>query len=335
MAADPDSLFCKIVAGEIPATRVAEDDRTITFMDINPATRGHVLVVPREHAKDLLAIDAEDLAAVAQAGRRIAAAMPERLGADGVNLINSCGRAAWADRLPLPPARDPALRRRPAAAPVDARAGRPRRDRRGRTRAGGLIVRRLALTPAVVAAAAALAPAPAAAQVEAIEPTFQLDRRGDVRGPLDVVRVAMSTRTDGSLRAELTMRRGWDAADLGAGGSVCVKLYVRAEPDAQAPEYLVCATAPATGAALGGEVLRNRANGLPRTVAEAVVSRPSARTVHLGFEPAAIRRPATLRFAGESVWRGRRCPPTTGCVDLAPDAPGARDFRLRRNASSG
>jgi len=95
MAADPDSLFCKIVAGEIPATRVAEDDRTITFMDINPATRGHVLVVPREHARDLLAIDPEDLAAVAQAGQRIAAAMPERLGADGVNLINSCGRAAW------------------------------------------------------------------------------------------------------------------------------------------------------------------------------------------------------------------------------------------------
>ena len=44
MAADPDCLFCKIVAGEIPATRVAEDDRTIAFMDINPATRGHVLV---------------------------------------------------------------------------------------------------------------------------------------------------------------------------------------------------------------------------------------------------------------------------------------------------
>ena len=95
MAADPDCLFCKIVAGELPATRVAEDERTVTFMDINPATRGHVLVVPREHARDLLSIDPEDLAAVAQAGQRIAASMPERLGADGVNLLNSCGRAAW------------------------------------------------------------------------------------------------------------------------------------------------------------------------------------------------------------------------------------------------
>ena len=64
-------------------------------MDINPATRGHVLVVPREHAKDLLEIDPEDLAAVAQAAQKIAITMPDRLGADGVNLLNSCGRPAW------------------------------------------------------------------------------------------------------------------------------------------------------------------------------------------------------------------------------------------------
>ena len=95
MAADPDCLFCKIVSGEIPATRVAEDDRTVAFMDINPATRGHVLVVPREHANDLLAIDPEDLAAVAKTAQRVAATMPDRLGADGVNLLNSCGRDAW------------------------------------------------------------------------------------------------------------------------------------------------------------------------------------------------------------------------------------------------
>ena len=51
MATDPDCLFCKIVAGEVPSTRVHEDERTIAFMDINPATRGHLLVVPREHAR--------------------------------------------------------------------------------------------------------------------------------------------------------------------------------------------------------------------------------------------------------------------------------------------
>jgi histidine triad (HIT) family protein len=95
MAADPDCLFCKIVAGEIPATRVDEDERTIAFMDINPATRGHLLVIPREHAKDLLEIDLEDLAACARSAQRLARKVSERLGADGVNLINSCGREAW------------------------------------------------------------------------------------------------------------------------------------------------------------------------------------------------------------------------------------------------
>ena len=95
MAADPDCLFRKIVAGEIPSTRIYEDDRTVAFMDINPATRGHVLVVPREHSRDLLSIDPDDLTAVTLSAQRVAALVPERLGADGVNLLNSCGRAAW------------------------------------------------------------------------------------------------------------------------------------------------------------------------------------------------------------------------------------------------
>ena len=94
-AADPDCLFCKIAAGAIPATIVAQDERTIAFMDINPATRGHVLVIPRAHARDVHAIDPDDLAAVAVRAQRIAALQLERLGADGVNLLNSNGPAAW------------------------------------------------------------------------------------------------------------------------------------------------------------------------------------------------------------------------------------------------
>jgi histidine triad (HIT) family protein len=92
---DPDCLFCKIAAGEIPATRVREDERTIAFMDINPATRGHLLVIPREHATDLLEIGADDLAACFDAARELAGRVKEKLGAGGVNLINSCGREAW------------------------------------------------------------------------------------------------------------------------------------------------------------------------------------------------------------------------------------------------
>ena len=193
---------------------------------------------------------------------------------------------------------------------------------------------RVVRAAAAVLALALLPAAAAQAQVEAIEPTFQLDRKRDVRGPLDVVRVAMSKRTDGSLRGELTMRRAWEDSDL-EDGSLCLRLYVKTDPEAQAPEYLVCATQGRAGATLAGKVLRNRASGLPRTVGEAVVARPTARTIHLGFDPSAIRSPAELRFAGESVWRGPRCPRATGCTDLAPDAPDARDFRLRRDSASG
>jgi histidine triad (HIT) family protein len=90
-----DCLFCKIVAGELPAEKVAEDERTVAFMDINPATRGHLLVVPRKHSRDLLDIEPDELCAVAQAAKRMAIRVHEALNADGVNLINSCGSAAW------------------------------------------------------------------------------------------------------------------------------------------------------------------------------------------------------------------------------------------------
>ena len=94
MAAE-DCIFCKIAAGELPATIVDSDERTIAFMDISPATRGHALVIPREHARDLHEISAEDLQACALMAQRVAANARERLGADGVNVLNSCGEAAW------------------------------------------------------------------------------------------------------------------------------------------------------------------------------------------------------------------------------------------------
>jgi histidine triad (HIT) family protein len=93
--ADPDCIFCKIVAGELPATIVDEDERTIAFMDIAPATRGHVLVIPRTHTPDLRSVDAQDLQAVAMTAQRLASRITERLGADGVNLLNSSGASAW------------------------------------------------------------------------------------------------------------------------------------------------------------------------------------------------------------------------------------------------
>ncbi len=91
----PDCLFCKIVAGEIPATKVREDDRTVAFMDVNPGTRGHLLVVPREHVADLHEVGGEDLAAVAGTVQTMAGRLVDRLGADGVNVLQNNGGAAW------------------------------------------------------------------------------------------------------------------------------------------------------------------------------------------------------------------------------------------------
>jgi histidine triad (HIT) family protein len=95
MSVDSDCLFCRIASGELPATKVHEDDRTVAFMDINPATRGHALVIPRAHATDVRDVDAEDLAACARTAQTIARRAVERLGAEGVNLLNSSGAAAW------------------------------------------------------------------------------------------------------------------------------------------------------------------------------------------------------------------------------------------------
>jgi histidine triad (HIT) family protein len=92
---EPDCLFCGIVAGSIPSQTIDSDERTVAFMDINPATPGHALVVPRKHSADLLEISDEDLNATVLAARRLARRMKDVLDADGINLINACGAAAW------------------------------------------------------------------------------------------------------------------------------------------------------------------------------------------------------------------------------------------------
>ena len=90
-----DCIFCKIVAGEIPAQVIEQDEQTLTFLDIAPATRGHALVIPKRHATDLLEIEPDQLGAVVAAAKRQARRARERLGADGINLLNACGAVAW------------------------------------------------------------------------------------------------------------------------------------------------------------------------------------------------------------------------------------------------
>jgi histidine triad (HIT) family protein len=90
-----DCIFCKVLRGEIPGERIYEDDNAIAVMDINPWTRGHAVVFPRRHAKDLFEIEDSELEHVAVAAKRVATKMRETLDCDGVNLLQSSGKAAW------------------------------------------------------------------------------------------------------------------------------------------------------------------------------------------------------------------------------------------------
>lgn len=94
-AAPPACIFCAIATGEAPAEIIDSDEHTVTLMDINPATKGHALVIPRRHAEDLLDIDSEDLTHTARAAQRVAKRMEETLKPDGFNLINATRAAAW------------------------------------------------------------------------------------------------------------------------------------------------------------------------------------------------------------------------------------------------
>ena len=90
-----DCIFCKIAAGELPSETVQEDEHTVAFMDINPWTRGHALVIPRNHSPNLYEVGEDDLRRTSSAAKRLALRMRERLRCDGVNLLNASEPAAW------------------------------------------------------------------------------------------------------------------------------------------------------------------------------------------------------------------------------------------------
>src|SRR2546430_9413440 len=96
MAGGPtDCLFGGILAGDVPGQVVDSDQHTVAFMDINPATRGHALVVPRNHSTDLMDVSDDDLSHTMLAARRLSRRMLHVLKPDGFNILNSCGPAAW------------------------------------------------------------------------------------------------------------------------------------------------------------------------------------------------------------------------------------------------
>jgi histidine triad (HIT) family protein len=82
-----ECVFCEIVSGELAADYVYEDDRTVAFMDINPATHGHLLVLPRHHVSDVMAAERADWLAVADTARRMAGWVTGAFKAHGVDLL--------------------------------------------------------------------------------------------------------------------------------------------------------------------------------------------------------------------------------------------------------
>jgi histidine triad (HIT) family protein len=88
-------VFCAIARSDAPAERLIEDERTVAFMDINPATRGHALVIPKHHYQDLLDTNPTDLAAAVTTAQRVARAAMESLQASGVNLVLASGAVAF------------------------------------------------------------------------------------------------------------------------------------------------------------------------------------------------------------------------------------------------
>ncbi|HEY8000955.1 MAG: HIT family protein [Vicinamibacteria bacterium] len=90
-----DCIFCAIVAGDAPAQIVDSDEHTVSFMDINPATPGHALVIPRRHSADLIEVSDTDLEQTTLAARRLTQRMQAALEPAGFNLLNACGAAAW------------------------------------------------------------------------------------------------------------------------------------------------------------------------------------------------------------------------------------------------
>ena len=91
----PACIFCSIVAGEAPAELLDSDEHTLAFMDINPATPGHALVIPKRHSRDLHEIEPDDLRHTVAASQRLARRIAETLDPAGFNLLNACGAAGW------------------------------------------------------------------------------------------------------------------------------------------------------------------------------------------------------------------------------------------------
>ena len=89
-----DCIFCRIIKGEIPSATVYEDDDVKAILDVNPAARGHVIVLPKKHAANVFEINDEDLSKAICVAKKVAAAQKKAYNCDGINILQNNGEAA-------------------------------------------------------------------------------------------------------------------------------------------------------------------------------------------------------------------------------------------------
>lgn len=94
MGSDEDCIFCKIVDGEIPAAKLLETDRILSFLDVNPVNEGHALVVPKRHAENLLDLRQKEMHAAIFAVQRVSRAVVRVTDADGFNVLQNNGKVS-------------------------------------------------------------------------------------------------------------------------------------------------------------------------------------------------------------------------------------------------
>lgn len=87
-------IFCKIAAGEIPSNCLYEDELVKVILDLEPASKGHALIIPKKHATDLFTLDEETKAHVLSVASKVGMAIKKSLNADGINLLQNNGEAA-------------------------------------------------------------------------------------------------------------------------------------------------------------------------------------------------------------------------------------------------
>ncbi|NEU31514.1 HIT family protein [bacterium LRH843] len=94
MSCDPNCIFCKIVNGDIPAAKVYEDEKVLAFLDISQVTKGHTLVIPKSHQKDVFELSADGASDLFSVVPKIANALKQTFSPEGLNIVNNNGEVA-------------------------------------------------------------------------------------------------------------------------------------------------------------------------------------------------------------------------------------------------